>query len=150
MTTVATRFSPKELEYLSKIASSHHLYKSNETELSLGKALRELVRWCLLNDIDINKKTKSIDDDLVKMIEHIHIALPHLMYLSRLQTLMVSDGISDEKILGGKRQSIDYLNKVCGDFQNVQYTQVHFSMNDFHLKTTPSDKDKTVWKSPSI
>lgn len=83
-----------------------------------------------------------------KMIEHMHIVLPNLVYLSRLQAVLASEGIPDEKIIQSRRQTVDYLNRVCGDFQNVKYDYVRFSMNEMNLKITPSDKDKTQWKSP--
>lgn len=147
MTSVATRLNAKEIEYLSKIASDNRIYRGDSDELSLGKALHELVRWCHLNQVDINqKKDNGLSDELSKMIEHIHIAIPNLMYLSRLQAVLTSDGISEEKIMHAKRQTTDYLNKTCGDFQNTTYTQVRFSVNDMGLKLTPSDKENSLWK----
>lgn len=151
MTSVSTRLSPNELEYLSGIASENKLCNGNSGALSLGKAMRELIRWCRLNQVDINKNNNNVlSTELAKMIEHIHIAIPNLMYLARLQAVLTSDGISEEKITQSRRQTVEYLNKVCGDFQNVQYNYVRFSMNDIYLKLTPSDKDKTLWKLPSI
>lgn len=150
MTNLSTRLSPKEIEYLSKIASENRIYTGGTDELSLGKAMRELVRWCHLNNVDINKKGVGIDDEVVKMIEHIHIAIPNLMYLARMQAVLASDGVSEEKVIYSRRQTTDYLNKTCGDFQNTKYTQVRFSINDMGLKLTPSDKDKTLWKLQSI
>lgn len=150
MTNVAARLSQKEIEYLSQIASENRIYKGGTEEPSLGKAMHALIRWCHLNQIDINKKTSGIDSELVKMIEHIHIAIPNLMYLARLQAIISNDGISEETIMNGRRLTVDYLNKTCGDFQNTQYTQVRFSMNDMGLKLLPSEKDKTLWKLQSI
>ena len=147
MTHIATRLNPKEIEYLSKIASDNRIYRGNSEELSLGKAMHELIRWCRLNQVDINeKKDNGLSGELAKMIEHIHIAIPNLMYLARLQAVLTNDGISEEKIIHGKRQTTDYLNKTCGDFQNTKYTQVRFSVNDMGLKLTPSDKENTLWK----
>lgn len=147
MTSIATRLSPNEIAYLSKIASDNKIYRGDSDELSLGKALHELVRWCHLNQVDISqKKDTGLSDELSKMIEHIHIAIPNLMYLSRLQAVLTSDGISEEKIMHAKRQTVDYLNKTCGDFQNTKYTQVRFSVNDIGLKLTPSDKENSLWK----
>ena len=150
MTSVATRLSPKELDYVSRIASENKLYKGNSKELSLGKAMHELIRWCHINQVDINKNQNGLSGELAKMIEHIHIAIPNLMYLARLQTVLTSDGVPEEKLINGRRQTVDYLNRSCGDFQNVQYTQVRFSINDIGLKFTPVDKEKTLWKLPSI
>ena len=150
MTNLSTRLSPSEIEYLSNIASKNKIYKGGTDELSLGKAMRDIVRWCHLNNIDINKKGAGINDEVVKMIEHIHVAIPNLMYLARMQAILASDGVSDEKIIHGRRQTMDYLNNTCGDFQNTNYTQIRFSINNIGLKLAPSDKDKTSWRLQSI
>ncbi len=148
MTVVSTRLSPKELDYLAGIASENKMRKGGSDELSLGKALNELVRWCHLNRIDINSDHNAVNDDIKKMIEQIHVAIPHLMYLTRLQTVLLSDGIPEEKIARSQAQTLDYINKTCGDLQNVNYDLVRFSMNDIGLKTLPVNKDKTLWKLP--
>ena len=148
MTVVSTRLSSKELDYLAQIASDNEMYKGKSKDVSLGKALYELVRWCYLNKVDINQNNSAMNDDVKKMIEQIHIAIPNLMYLSRLQTVLASKDIPDETLKNSRHQTVDYLNKTCGDFQNVQYNQVRFSMNDIGLKSTPTDKDKTLWKLP--
>ncbi len=149
MTNLSTRLSPSEIDYLSNVASKNKIYKGGADELSLGKAMREIIRWCHLNNIDINKKNASINDEVVKMIEHIHVAIPNLMYLARMQAILASDGITEEKIMYGRRQTMDYLNNTCGDFQNTNYTQIRFLINNIGLKLTPSDKDNTSWKLPS-
>ena len=149
MTSISARLSPKELEYLSKIAFENKIYKGSSEDLSLGKAMHELIRWCHLNQVDINKKHDNMNVELTKMIEQIHVAIPNLMYLARLQTVLTSDGMPDEKIIHGRRQTVEYLNKSCGDFQNIQYTQVRFSMNDIGLKVIHADKNKTRWSLTS-
>ena len=148
MTSISIRPSPKESEYLSSIESENKLYKGTSGELSLGKAVHALIRWCHLNQIDINKKNDitGFSSDIEKMIEHIHIAIPNLMYLARLQSVLTNNGIHEDTIIQGRRLAIDYLNKTCGDFQNTHYNQVRFSINNLGLKTTPSDQDKTLWK----
>jgi len=148
MTVVSTRLSPKELDYLKDIASENKMRKGGTDELSLGKALNELVRWCHLNRIDINSNHNAVNDDIKKMIEQIHVAIPHLMYLTRLQTVLLSDGIPEEIITRSRGQTLDYINKTCGDLQNINYDLVRFSMNDIGLKTLPVNKDKTLWKLP--
>lgn len=150
MTSVAIRLSAKEAEYLSKIAEENKLYKGSSDERSLGKALQELVRWCHLNQIDINKKPGESDNNLLKMVEQIHIAIPNLMYLARLQAVLGTEGKSEEKLINARRQTIDYLNITCGDFQNISYKEVRFSFNDIGMKSTPSDKERTLWKLQSI
>jgi hypothetical protein len=87
-------------------------------------------------------------DNLVKMIEQIHVSIPHLLYLLRFQTLSSFEDSSDEKIKKYRYQSVDYANKTCGDFQNINYNAIRFSMNDIGFKTIPSDKEKTQWILP--
>jgi hypothetical protein len=148
MTTLSTRLSEKELEYLSTLAAQNQLYKGTSNELSLGKAMKELIKWCQLNKIDIRKVNQAMDKDIKKMIEQIHVSIPHLLYLSRLQILLDSDKVADERVVHCRQQTLDYLNTVCGDFQNVTYNEVRFSINDIGLKQTPIAKEKTLWKLP--
>ena len=154
MSSISIRPSPKEREYLARIASENKLKKGNSETLSPGKAMHELLRWCHSNQVDINNINKNISNgfspELAKMIEHMHIAIPNLMYLARLQTMLMSEGIPDEKIMQIRRQTLDYLNRTCGDFQNAQYNYVRFTMNDMQLKITQADKDNTLWKLPSV
>ena len=106
MSSISIRPSPKESEYLERIARENRLNKGSSETLSSGKALHELLRWCHLNQVDINKPINNgLSPELAKMIEHIHIAIPNLMYLSRLQTMLVSEGITDEKITQTKRNT---------------------------------------------
>ncbi len=148
MTVVSTRLSPKELDYLMDIAAANKMRKGSSDELSLGKALNELVRWCYLNQVDIKKNYNAVNDDIKQMIEQIHVAIPHILYLSRLQTVLTSEGIAEEKITDSRRKTVDYINKICGDFQNVNYNLIRFSMNDIGLKSIPINKEKTLWKLP--
>lgn len=148
MTVVSTRLSPKEVEYLQSIAIENKMRKGGSEDVSLGKAMNELVRWCHLNHIDINQNYNAMNDDIKKMIEQIHIAIPHLMYLSRVQALLSTNEIAEEKIMQIRQQAIEYINKMCGDFQNIHYNLVRFSMNDIGLKTLPVNKEKTLWKLP--
>lgn len=148
MTSVATRLTPKEIEYLKGIAADNTIRKGSSEELSLGKAMHELVRWCHLNHIDINEKHNEQNHDVKKMIEHIHASIPHLMYLSRLQAVLLSDEIPEDKITRARYQSVEYINKTCGDFQNVNYEFTRFLMNDIGLKTVPESKDKSLWRMP--
>lgn len=145
-TTLSTRLSPKELDYLTTLATQNKLHKGDSSEVSLGKAMKELVKWCRLHQIDIRKNAPSLEDEHKKMLEQIHVAIPHLIYLSRLQILLGSDKIPDEKVADCRQQTIDYLNAVCGDFQSIRYNEVRFSINDIGLKQTPVDKEASTWK----
>ena len=108
--------------------------------------MKELVKWCQLNQVDISKKHDEMNNDMKRMIEQIHIAIPNLMYLSRIQTLLASEELPKEKVTQVSNQAVDYLNKTCGDFQDIQYNQVRYSMNSIGIRSTPISKDKTLWK----
>lgn len=145
MTIVSAKFTENELEYLSKIASDNALYKGDNKELSLGKALKELIKWCQDNKVDINNSNNEFDLNCKKMLEHIHVSIPNLLYLLRLQILFASDGITDEKILHCKRQSIEYLNKICSDFQEIIYKEIKPSYNEFGLQQMPK-QTASAWQ----
>lgn len=148
MTSVAIRLNENELDYLKKIAQENKIYKKGN-DISIGKTIKELIRWCELNKISFSQNPNNLmTDNLVKMIEQIHVSIPHLLYLLRFQTLSSFEDSSDEKIKKYRYQSVDYANKTCGDFQNINYNAIRFSMNDIGFKTIPSDKEKTQWILP--
>ena len=147
MTIISSRVTQKELDYLTEIAIKNKIFKGESKEVSLGKATKELIKWCQSNNVDLNKKQNSMDDDVKKMIEQIHISIPNLLFLTRLQLLLSSDSIPDEEVARCVKKTIEYLNSSCGDFQNVNYNEIRFSTNDLGIKQTPIDKDKTQWKS---
>ena len=68
MQTVALKIANHEAKYLENIAQEMNLLKNEGQEFSLGKALKELLRWCTYNKIDISKKQNGLDDDLRKMM----------------------------------------------------------------------------------
>ena len=150
MTTISAKFSEKELDFLSKIALENTLYKGDSKEPSLGKAMKELIKWCLINQVNINRNNSGLDVEYKKMLEQIHVTIPHLMYLARLQTLLGSETISDEKVQQSKQQTITYLNKVCGDFQSINYNEINVATNDLGLKQNPIDKDQSAWAMTTI
>ena len=146
MTTISTRFSEKELDYLSRIARDNKITKGTSNELSLGKAVKEIIKWCQRNKIDINESSNAMDSDIKKMIEQIHVTLPNLMYLTRLQLLLKSDEIPDEEVSKCVKKTLEYLEQSCGDFQNINYNEIRFSMNEFGIKQIPINEDKSLWK----
>ena len=135
------------MDYLTKISLENKIFKGDTKEVSHGKAMKELVKWCQRNNIDINKNQRSMDDDIKKMIEQIHISIPNLLYLTRLQLLLNSASIPDEELSICVKKTMDYLNSACGDFQNINYNEIRFSMNDLGIKQVPIDKEKSLWKS---
>lgn len=138
MISLSIRVEKKESDYLNKIAERNNI--------SIGKALKKVLEWCSINEVDLSKSHSVFDEDVRKMIEHIHVSIPNLMYLSRMNTLFSGDNISKEKTEEFKKTSLDYINNTCGDFQHVTYNNIRVSINPFGMKQVPCDKDSTLWK----
>ena len=146
MDTVAIRISQHEFEYLQSIAEKIALFKNEGESLSVGKALKELLKWCVNHGIDITKKQDGIDDELRKMIEQIHVSIPNIIYHLRIQSLMDSNKFNEQEIEPYKKSTVKYMNETCGDFQNVTYKNIRISMSNSGIKRIPIDEDKSLWK----
>lgn len=137
MIPLSIRIERNEEDYLKKIADKNNI--------SIGKSLKKILEWCVINDIDLSKSHSAFDEEVRKMIEHIHVSIPNLMYLSRMNTLFTGEGVSKEKSEEFKKTSLDYINNTCGDFQYIQYNNIRVSINPFGMKQVPGDKDTTLW-----
>ncbi|HHF7349642.1 TPA: hypothetical protein ACPSKE_002852 [Legionella feeleii] len=146
MTSVSVRLSEEDLSYLESLANNKILFPRNKKNSS-GKTLKALIQWCRENDFEPTNTPLNLPDDSKKMLEQIHVTLPHLLYLTRLHILMDSRNISDEVVANSKQQAVDYLNKVCGDLQNMLYTEIQWSTNDVGLKQIPIEADLSQWKT---
>ena len=146
MKTITLKMPDKEIDYLKRIAKENKLAHRSGEGYSLGNAVRELIKWCAHNEIDINKKTQEFDHDLRKMIEQIHLAIPNLMYLARIHGLLGQKQYSDEEVNLCKQKTIAYLNKTCGDFQTINYKTLRVTVNNFGLKQVPISEVQSEWK----
>ena len=61
--------------------------------------------------------------------------------------LRQSPKISDDVVAKAKQQAIDYINSVCGDFQNMEYSEIIASHNKIGFKQLPVEKNRTAWKN---
>ena len=147
MTSISTRLNQKESDYLTKIAIENQLFKGESKDISTGKAMRDVVKWCQQNNVDIRKNMDSMNNEMQKMIEQIHVAIPNIMYLSRLNILFNANSMEGEEISSHVNKTLEYLNDTCGGFQNVNYNEIHFSVNELGIKQAPIDKEKSSWKS---
>lgn len=138
MMPLSIRVERNEEDYLKKIA--------DQNNISIGKSLKKVLQWCVLNEVDLSKSHSVFDEEVRTMIEHIHVSIPNLMYLSRMNTLFSGEGIAKEKSEEFKKISLDYINNTCGDFQYIHYNNVRVSINPFGMKQVPSDKETTLWK----
>lgn len=150
MSIISAKLNQNEINYLEQIAADNHLYKGESKELSVGKAMKELIKWCQMSDVKIGKKQSDGSTEMQQMLEQIHATIPHLMYLQRMQILFQSDEISDEKIASCKQQSIDFINATCGAFQDIQYQTIATIENENGIGKLPIDKNKSKWKSTKI
>lgn len=138
MLSLSVRLESKEIDYLNTIAEKNNV--------SIGKALKKVVEWCSSNEVDLSKSHSVFDEDVRKMIEHIHVSIPNLMYLSRMNTLFSGESVSKEKTEEFKKTSLDYINNTCGDFQYISYNNIRVSINPFGMKQVPGDKETSLWK----
>lgn len=150
MSIISAKLNHNEIEYLEKIAIENHLYKGDSKELSVGKAMKELIKWCQMNQVKIGEKQNINSSEVQRMLEQIHTTIPHLLYLQRMQILFQSDSISDEKIAHCKQQSIDFINANCGAFQEIQYQTISTVENENGMDKLPIDKNKSKWKTTKI
>lgn len=146
MTTLSVRLSDDELAYLEVISRNKKINKPNKKS-SPGRALKQLVQWCIDNQIDITSTYEKSGNSPKKLLEQLHVSLPHILYLLRLHLLLDSGKISDDVVTKAKQQAIDYINSVCGDFQNMEYSEVNATINEIGLKQLPVEKNRTSWKN---
>ena len=150
MSIISAKLNQNEIEYLEKIATDNHLYKGESKEPSVGKAMKELIKWCQMSDMQIGSKQNNYTNKIQQMIEQMHATLPHMLYLQRMQLLFHSDAISDEKIAHCKQQSIDFINANCGAFQDIEYQIISTVENENGLNKLPIDKNKSKWKTTKV
>lgn len=150
MSIISAKLNRNEIDYLEKIAIENHVFKGESKEPSIGKAMKELIKWCQMMNIKIGEKQNNGLSEIQKMLEQIHTTIPHLMYLQRMQILFQSDAISDEKIASCKQQSIDFINANCGAFQDIQYDTISIVENENGIGKLPIDKNKSKWKTTKV
>lgn len=150
MSTISAKFTQKEIEYLEKVANENHLYRGASDEPSIGKAMKELIKWCHMNDVNISGNMNSKSNDSTIMLEQIHAIIPNLMYLMRMQLLFAGESLSDEQVAQCKKQAIDFINANCGAFQEIQYNQISPTDDDQGLPKLPIDQRISKWKTKKI
>lgn len=113
---------------------------------SLNLIAKKLIKWCLINDVDPSKKTSEFDDDVRKMIEHIHLSIPHLMLSSSVSSLAAMGDLDNDKSKEISDTAIKRLNQRVGDFQNINYKTLSVTINKTGMKQAPEDEEITEWK----
>lgn len=146
MKTICIKTDDEIEIFLTKIAQENGYYSGERKEPSLGKALKNLVKWCVHNNISLSKKHDTFDEEVREMIEQIHVAIPNLMYLSRMNAGLSSEAVDKKIQAKHKEDTISYINETCGAFQNITYNTLRVSINRFGIKGIPSDKEATLWR----
>jgi hypothetical protein len=144
MTTITVRVSGDELSYLNALATNKKLFKGAK-DVSLGNVLKTLLQWCCENQVDPSPSSPPKHDEAQKILEQVHVVIPHLLYLSRLHLLMNGSSVPDEVVARCKEKAIDYINTVCGDFQGVSYREIKPSKNDIGLEQMPLESELSQW-----
>lgn len=139
MTALNLRIDASTEDYLKKINR-----ESGDKSLSL--TAKNLIKWCQNNGVDPTESYQGFDADLRKMIEHIHLSIPHMM-LSLSTVAQATFGESDEDDKKEMiKKTLKKLNQKCGDFQNINYKNVKVSFNKFGLKQAPESEELSEWK----
>lgn len=146
MTTISVRLSDDELAYLEGISKNKKVSKSSK-QSSPGRTLKQLIKWCVDNKIDIDSLYEKPENPSKKLLEQLHVSLPHVLYLLRLNLLLDSDKMPDEAVAKAKQQAVDYINSVCGDFQHMEYSEINTVSNEIGLKQLPIEKKHSAWRN---
>ncbi|RUQ96665.1 hypothetical protein [Legionella septentrionalis] len=145
MTSLSVRLSEEEIAYLEAISKNKKLFRYSSRR-SPGRALKALIKWCAENKIDISENFEKPANSSKKLLEQLHVTMPHILYLLRMHILMDSGKISNEEITSAKRQAIDYINTVCGEFQLHKYTEIEAIPNSIGMKQLPIETANSGWQ----
>lgn len=115
---------------------------------SINYTVKNLLKWCQFNGVDPSKNTSTFDEEVRKMIEHIHLSVPHLMLSSSLNSMATMENLSEQRLKELSKRAMSRLNQRCGDFQNVQYEKTSFTFNQSGLRESPESEELTKWKLP--
>ena len=139
MHLLSIRVDSSTEEYLRKLC------QENEDK-SLNLSAKNLLKWCQSNNIDPSKNHSQFDDEVRKMIEHIHLSMPHVMMSSYMSLQGSFSGLAQEKKDELYKKGTSFLNQNMGDFQNVEYKNVRVTYNPIGLKRAPEDEEYSEWK----
>lgn len=143
--TISLRIGEPEKQFLEAIAHAFNLHKRQENAIPYAKALQLVLTHCIAHQITpINNKGNKLDE-MHKMIEQIHAAIPHLLYQNNLQSMILSSQYKDEELKPLKHKNIHYLNEHFAGFQNVSYSKVSIKINGIGLKTLPLEEGVSLW-----
>ncbi len=147
MKPLSASLSSKDEAYLMKLAKENGLTRGDsENVYSPGYAMKELVRFCREQDIDLRKQYVEKPDHQTKMLEQVHMAIPHLLYLLRMVVGAVDKDLDEKTYQQLKALSLTFLTETCGDFQSVRYQENAIKINQHGINRMPIQEEDSRWR----
>jgi hypothetical protein len=137
---VSVRFHEKDVSYLQVLAQ--------EKKKSIGKVLRDLVAHCREENVGLNKKMRQDGDRANQILEQIHLAIPHLIYMNRTVFNCLAYTMDNSDFKKMREAGLEKTAAICGEFQTMRYRMTNISFNDNGLQTLPIDPEMSRWKTP--
>lgn len=147
MKPVSASLSAKDTAYLMKLAKENHFTRGESANTySPGYAMKELVRFCREQDLDLRKQYVEKPDHNTKMLEQVHMAIPHLLYLLRMVVGAVDKDLDEKTYQQLRGLSLKFLTETCGDFQSVNYQENQIKINQHGINRMPIQEEETRWR----
>ena len=94
MKNISIKIDKKAEDFLTRIAKQNGFLSPKDGSVVFGKTVKEILKWCELNAVDIGENHSVFDDETKKMIEQFHVSIPHILYLSRFN---LTEKMSEKK-----------------------------------------------------
>lgn len=140
MTVVSCRLNEDELFYVNLLAK--------KMKVKTSRALKVLVSFAMNNNLDCSNPQNKVSDEVRKMLEQIHMMMPHLLYNSRIASKASLSSFTDEDFGNFHIELLDEMNRKCGDYQSVSYTQNYITHNPIGFSQMPIEQELSRWKLP--
>lgn len=140
MKMIGTRLDESEYSYVEALAKKMGVKPS--------RAIKAVLSFAAKTDLDVTKPTTKVSDDLRKMIEQIHMIMPHIMYSSRLSSVINMRGIPESEMKQLQQNLLEDTTQRCGDFQSVTYTQNYTNTSKIGFTQMPIEQEVSAWKLP--
>ncbi|MCF6768569.1 hypothetical protein L3V86_09370 [Thiotrichales bacterium 19S11-10] len=144
---ISIKLSEQEESFLKKVAIDNELFKNND-EPSLSKSLKFLLKKFMKSENNSHQNNQM--NNVERLLEEIHLAIPHLIFNSNFNAhfnnLQLSkDNISKEKIDQFKLSTLENTKKMCGQFQQYDYKNINYTMNNKQMKIAPINDESNQW-----
>jgi len=140
------RLNTIEKNYLYEIAQIYGLKKRGSDELSVSKAMRYMLTYCMDNKLKFDNKEQSEIGGVRKLIEEIHASIPHILFQIATQNACTSTSMTDEQYSQAKDNALSYINETVAGFQTNSYKYVKAKINRVGIKTIPLESGVSLWK----